>query len=349
MMSSRLRPGRNSFQPPRERRESSNGSGRSSPSGGPEEAGDPSPSPGPEPGGGLGSGEPTAHQHPSQSPLYHAKHVNRYQRQDLIRAYEARIGVRLIVVIDIIDSDIVTNLEEHLFGIDPGCDLHLLLRSPGGNAEQAIRAVRSLQSRCSRLSVVIPDMAKSAATLLALGADEIRLGPTSDLGPVDPQMFLAGRWIQAKNILRAVEQAEIAVRADGALAGLWAALLAEVSAIDAQEAKSALDRTAPMIRQVVGYRSDPPTPDQAETFVTALVEALQEQNHSHGHTLGAEELVEMNLPIVKLDPNSWEWECIWRLWTLYKVQIDGPIYESAFKSFIPEVRPEPSADLPPIP
>ena len=349
MMSSRLRPGRISFQPPRERRESSNGSGRSSPSDDPEEAGDPSPPPGPAPGGGgLGPGEPIVHQHPSQSPLYHAKHVNRYQRQDLIRAYEARIGVRLIVVIDIIDSDIVTNLEEHLFGIDPGCDLHLLLRSPGGSAEQAIRAVRSLQSRCNRLSVVVPDMAKSAATLLALGADEIRLGPTSDLGPVDPQMFLGGRWIQAKNILRAVDQAEGAVRGDGALAGLWAALLADVSAIDAQEAKSALDRTAPMIRQVIGYRSDPPTPDQAETFVTALVEALQEQNHSHGHTLGAEELVEMNLPIVKLDPNSWEWECIWRLWTLYKVQIDGPIYESAYKSFIPEMRPDASADLPPM-
>lgn len=327
-MSSRARPVMSAFQIPRERRESGNGNG-----------GEPS---------GIESDEPTGYEHPSQSPLYHAQHVNRYQRQHLIRAYENHTGTRLIVAIDIIDSDIVTNLEEHLFGISPGCDLHLLLRSPGGSAEQAIRAVRSLQSRCRRLSVVIPDLAKSAATLLALGADEIRLGPTSDLGPVDPQMFVGGRWIQAKSILMAIEQAENAVRADGALTDLWAALLAEVSAIDAQEAKSALNRTAPMIRQVVGYRSDPPTPDQAEAFVTALVEALQEQNVSHGHTLGADELIEMNLPIVKLDPSSWEWECIWRLWTLYKVQINGPIYESAYKSFIPDTRPEVAADLPQV-
>lgn len=357
-MSSRPRLGGVSFHPPRERREASNGDsrGRSSPADGPAPGEDPAPSGGSSPAGGqaagedlgLGAGEPAAHKHPSQSPIYYAQHVNRYQRQHLIRAYEAEIGARLIVVIDVIDSDIVTNLEEHLFGIDPDCDLHLLLRSPGGSAEQAIRAVRSLQSRCNRLSVVIPDLAKSAATLLALGADEIRLGPTSDLGPVDPQMFAGGRWIQAKSVLMAIKQAENAVRANGALTELWAALLADVSAIDAQEAKSALDRTEPMIRQVVGYRSDPPTPDQAETFVTALVEALQERNVSHGHTLGADELIEMNLPIVKLDPNSWEWECIWRLWTLYKVQINGPIYESAAKSFIPDATPDAPVDLPPI-
>lgn len=357
-MSSPPRLGVVSFRPPPERRESGNGDGRgrSSPADDPAPGDDPAPSDGPSPAGGRASGEnrglgpvePAAYKHPAQSPIYYAQHVNRYQRQHLIRAYEAKIGARLVVVIDVIDSDTVTNLEEHLFGIDPDCDLHLLLRSPGGSAEQAIRAVRSLQSRCNRLSVVIPDLAKSAATLLSLGADEIRLGPTSDLGPVDPQMFAGGRWIQAKSVLMAIKQAENAIRANGALTELWAALLADVSAIDAQEAKSALDRTAPMIRQVVGYRSDPPTPDQAETFVTALVDALQERNVSHGHTLGADELIEMNLPIVKLDPNSWEWECIWRLWTLYKVQVNGPIYESASKSLIPDAQPVASADLPPM-
>jgi hypothetical protein len=35
--------------------------------------------------------------------------------------------------------------------------------------------------------VVIPRKAKSAATLLALGADEIHMGLMSELGPIDPQ------------------------------------------------------------------------------------------------------------------------------------------------------------------
>ncbi len=286
-------------------------------------------------------------EHPHQSPLYHAQHTNQYQRQQLIRAYETKTDSRLIVALDIIDSNTVTSLEEHLFGIDPSGDLHLLLGSPGGSAEQAIRAVRSLQSRCRRLAVVIPDIAKSAATLLALGADEIRLGPTSDLGPVDPQMFIGNRWIQAKSILKAIEQAEDAIRSNCSLTKLWARLLVDVSGVDAQEAKSALDRTASMIRQVISYRSNPPPHAETETLVSALVDALQDQTVSHGYTLGAEELMNMDLPIVKLDPASWEWECVWRLWTLYKVQIDGPIYESGSKSFRPDAARAPGSDLAP--
>lgn len=80
-------------------------------------------------------------------------------------------------------------------------ELHLVLRSPGGDGEQAIRAIRALQSRCSKLVIVFPDIAKSAATLLALGADEIRLGPASDLGPVDPQMMVGNRWVRRQEHL----------------------------------------------------------------------------------------------------------------------------------------------------
>jgi len=53
-----------------------------------------------------------------------------------------------------------------LFDCDPNRPLHLLLASPGGDGETAIRMVRSIQARCSELTLIIPDMAKSAATLL---------------------------------------------------------------------------------------------------------------------------------------------------------------------------------------
>lgn len=66
--------------------------------------------------------------------------------------------------------------------------MHLLLWFPGGDGESAVRMVRSMLHRCHELTVVVPDQAKSAATLLALGAHHIAMGPTSDLGPVDPQI-----------------------------------------------------------------------------------------------------------------------------------------------------------------
>jgi ClpP class serine protease len=46
--------------------------------------------------------------------------------------------------------------------------------------------IRSMHSRCRELTVVLPDMAKSAATLMCIGADKIIMGLGGDLGPVDP-------------------------------------------------------------------------------------------------------------------------------------------------------------------
>ncbi|MFP4511833.1 MAG: SDH family Clp fold serine proteinase [Acidimicrobiales bacterium] len=274
--------------------------------------------------------------HPRQSPLYHAHHADRYQRQSLIAAYEEHVDCKLVVAIDFIDFDFVQNLEEHLLKEDGSRELHVLLRSPGGDGEQALRAVRSLQQRCSRLVFVIPDMAKSAATLMALGADQIRLGPTSDLGPIDPQMQIGGRWFAAKSIMSAVQEAQTAVEHDRSLTPLWASLLAEVTALDYQEADAEIQRTGAMVRQALGYRTDPPQGDDLASMATTLVEELQDTPTSHATTMGASELRKMGLPVVDLDPCSWEWECIWRLWTSYWVQIRAPIYESTSGSYRPD-------------
>ncbi|PIE27438.1 MAG: hypothetical protein CSA58_04290 [Micrococcales bacterium] len=90
-------------------------------------------------------------------------------------------------MIDRIFPDNMTYLEELLHPLDCSKPLHVVLASPGGDGETAIRIVRALQARCSELTILLPDMAKSAATILCLGADRIIFGPGGDLGPVDPR------------------------------------------------------------------------------------------------------------------------------------------------------------------
>lgn len=68
-------------------------------------------------------------------------------------------------------------------------DIILFLRSLGGKVEPAYL----ISKLCNRFKdnkfiVSIPAEAKSAATLLSLGADEIHMGPMSELGPIDPQV-----------------------------------------------------------------------------------------------------------------------------------------------------------------
>lgn len=124
---------------------------------------------------------------PKQTPLFHAQHAERYARQELIGVYQERFDCRLIVMVDVIFPESVTYFEELLMGADREQDLHLLLDSPGGDGETAVRLVRSAQARCRELTVIVPNQAKSAGTILLIGAHHILMGPTSDLGPVDPQ------------------------------------------------------------------------------------------------------------------------------------------------------------------
>jgi ClpP class serine protease len=71
---------------------------------------------------------------------------------------------------------------------DPAAtEIDLWLVSNGGCCHVAYRMWRALRARCCRLRTVVPDAAKSAATLLALGSDEIVMGPASVLGPIDVQ------------------------------------------------------------------------------------------------------------------------------------------------------------------
>jgi len=92
-------------------------------------------------------------------------------------------------MIDVIFPDSVTYFEELISDANPAEDLHLLLDTPGGDGETAIRPVRSAQARCRELTVIVPNQAKSAGTILAIGAHWIIMGPASDLGPVDPQFM----------------------------------------------------------------------------------------------------------------------------------------------------------------
>ena len=68
-------------------------------------------------------------------------------------------------------------------------DILLLLLSTGGSIEPAyqISKLCKLNSK-NKFVVAVPRQAKSAATLLAIGADEIHMGPLGQLGPIDPQL-----------------------------------------------------------------------------------------------------------------------------------------------------------------
>lgn len=263
------------------------------------------------------SGRPIGLESVRRTPLYQAQHTERYGRQRLIAEYERISHASLIVLIDQIFPDRMTYLEELLFGLDKSKPLHLLLASPGGDGETAIRMVRSMQARCSELTVLVPDMAKSAATLICLGANHIVMGPGGDLGPVDPQFQLDARSLaSAKDIVAAVAEAEERVRLNPETYTLYASLLADVNMLKVEEARSSLSRTGALVREALAshsLRSD----EDVETLAQALQAPLIDEPRSHSAVISSDAASKFGLPVTAADPDSDTWFLVWSLWTRY--------------------------------
>lgn len=88
---------------------------------------------------------------------------------------------------------------EMLEGVMQVCDfskgLALIINSPGGiglAAERIINVLRSYSGTGEYIALV-PAKAKSAATMICLGASKIVMGKTSELGTVDPQVAIKER------------------------------------------------------------------------------------------------------------------------------------------------------------
>jgi hypothetical protein len=278
---------------------------------------------------------------PIQSPLFHAEQAGRYDRQSLINTYEGKFKCRLIVVLDAIFPYGVTLFEELIYDADPEEDLHLLLWSPGGDGETAVRLVRAAQARCRELTVVVPDLAKSAATLLVMGAHHILMGPTSDLGPVDPQFqLLDGSLASAKDIIAAVDDATEKVQKAPDTYPIHASLLGDITALMVQQARAALERTSDLVEEALKSN-----PDRTDKEVSELQKTLRrpliEAPKSHAALFGADDATRAGLPVTKADPRSEQWQMIWRLWAKYFALGPPRAYEGHYAS---KILPWPTAE-----
>lgn len=84
----------------------------------------------------------------------------------------------------------VEMLQDVLQSIDLSRGLALVISSPGGDGLGAERIITTCRkySGTAEYWAIVPGKAKSAATLVCFGASKILMGPTSELGSVDPQV-----------------------------------------------------------------------------------------------------------------------------------------------------------------
>lgn len=213
-------------------------------------------------------------------------------------------------------SDVQISLEpdvsafmEVVHGLPTDGPLDLILHSPGGNPDAAESIVEYLRGRFPGLRVIVPIAAMSAATMLAMAADEIILGAHSQLGPIDPQLTIQtpeGPRSAPAAAIRAqfIEATEdLKKHPDHALA--WLPLLRSLSPALLQICDSAERHGAALVGEWLAKYMFAEHPDR-EAAVKRVVGELSsfEKNLSHGRRIGRERLRELDVKVVDLEDDQ---------------------------------------------
>ena len=279
------------------------------------------------------------------SPLYTVHHSARYQRQSFIREIEAETQRRLIVYYDngndgISQSD-VAPFQELLLDCDNSCNIDLFIQSPGGDIDVAEKLVYMLRSRAGSLRVIVAERAKSAATMMALAADEILMSSTSELGPIDPQMpFLnaAGKYVYrpAGSFLDGLEAIKEEVK-DNAAKGIapelnpaYYPLLSQIDTALLDSCTKAIARSKDFAAKWLKKYMLAGDDEKASQIANSLVNV--KKYSSHGMVIDWEEAQGMGIKVKHLEADDALWKKIWELFLCYEVAAAKDSYSRMFES-----------------
>ncbi|MCS6912863.1 MAG: hypothetical protein RMK29_05365 [Myxococcales bacterium] len=270
------------------------------------------------------------------------------RRQPLLREIEAVIGRRVVsyfislrdavAMVDDGDSDV---LEEALRGMDLSSGLTLLINAPGGDGLAAERIVRICRSYSrGDFEVIVPRMAKSAATMICFGANCIWMSETSELGPVDPQVG----WMEQDRMVRMsarelILSYETLLRQAEACQGNVEPYIQQLARYDARLIETY--RTAEALSEsiAVGLLRCAMMRDVPEAEVRERIRPFLEveQTRSHARAIYHDRAASCGLQVRLIQTRSPLWERIWELYLRSSYVVDhgehAKLVETAERSF----------------
>jgi len=205
--------------------------------------------------------------------------------------------------------------------------LDVILQTPGGDIDAAFLIIKVLRKKAKQVNIIVPLYAKSAGTLMCLGADQILLTELSELGPLDTQIFeqqeggqsgytsalngfkaleqvqlhtietldIATKLILARSRMKISEAIHLAAEFSGQTSGT---LYSKLNPYKIGEYARALEigeqYGITLLNRYRGWARE-----KAEKTVKTLVK----QYPSHGFIIDLEELVSLGLPAIKINGN----------------------------------------------
>jgi hypothetical protein len=200
----------------------------------------------------------------------------------------------------------------------PGPKLDVVLHTPGGSAEATESIVELLRARFDDIRFIVPSMAKSAGTIMAMAGNQIVMDERSELGPTDPQMLLyAGQQLRpapAQAIKDQFDQAQKDINGDPSRLPGWVPILQAYGPSLLAECDNHIELAKKLVRtwlEQYMFAGEADGPERAEAIASYLA------NHgnflSHNRRIGISTLKDQGVKVLDMRDDRPLRDAVWDL------------------------------------
>jgi len=191
--------------------------------------------------------------------------------------------------------------------------LDVIIDSPGGEANIAEKLAIMCREHCKTFRAIIPNSAKSAATMWAIASDKILMGYLSEIGPIDPQIRMVdpqGRitFVPAQSIIDSVGQIHQMLQA-GIDQRVAIGLLQKLDPAIIDVANKAINFSVRFAERWLSLHMLKEDPQKAKEIAKALSD--NRRWLSHGKRIGINEARKLGLKVEAIDRRSKLWKLLW--------------------------------------
>ena len=214
--------------------------------------------------------------------------------------------------------------------------MDLLLHTTGGSIDAAEKLMGMMRRHVgeAELRIIVPDFAKSAGTVMVLGADRVVMGDTSELGPIDPQAPLFDTWQSVQNYLDAYDAHATTLKIDPNNVAAKI-MLGKLDPATLKLCQAAVNRARQAAENLLKRGMFRDTGNWSLT-VSELLDTARWL--SHGQMISWEDAQDPQLGLVveHREYHSAEWQRYWRLYCLQRLAVGErqKLYESDYASLV---------------
>jgi ClpP class serine protease len=180
----------------------------------------------------------------------------------------------------------------------------LLLHTPGGSMAATESLVDYLRSMFgTNIRAVVPQLALSAGTMVALACKEIIMGKHSSIGPIDPQIG----GVSAHGVMEEFVQAKTEVHGDQTAALIWQPIFAKYNPTLIGDCQKAILWSAAMVKEwLITGMFEGEVKAKAEEKADKVIQELADHalTKSHDRHISANKATDigLNVRLLEADP-----------------------------------------------